>query len=88
MKHLLYFYGKECSDCILMEPKITRLEFETGKILTHLEVWHNKENDALCRKYDKNDDCGGVPFFINTKTKQTLCGEVSYNTLKLWATNE
>lgn len=83
--NLLYFYGKECPDCIRMYVRIEKLKKEEGIELTHYEVWHNKENDTLCQKYDKSSDCGGIPFFFNLKTKKSLCGEVTYKELKEWA---
>ncbi len=83
--HLLYFYGEECDDCIRMHPRLERLKKETGLELKKYEVWHNKENDELCMQYDSHGDCGGVPFFINTKTGETLCGEVTYKELLAWA---
>lgn len=85
MKHLLYFYGEECPDCIRMHARIDRLKKETKIELTSYEVWHNKKNDELCQRYDKDGECGGIPFFINTKTGNTLCGEVTYKELKEWA---
>ncbi len=84
-KHLLYFYGEDCPDCIRMQARLARLEKEEGIAVTHLEVWNNKENDELCMKYDKDNACGGVPFFINTNNNETLCGEVTYKELKEWA---
>jgi hypothetical protein len=85
--HLLYFYGEECPECIRMKVRISKLEKEEYITFTSYEVWNNKENDELCQKYDTNGDCGGVPFFYNTKTKKSLCGEVTYKELKQWATN-
>lgn len=82
--HLLYFYGEECDDCIRMLPRLERLLKETGLELEKHEVWHNIENDALCMEYDKDGACGGVPFFINTQTGKTLCGEVTYKELLEW----
>ncbi len=67
-----------------MHPRIDRLAKEEGIILTTHEVWHNQENDELCMKYD-NGSCGGIPFFYNAETQESLCGEVTYNELKDWA---
>lgn len=86
MNNLLYFYGQECPDCIRMQRRIERLEQELGVQLVHYEVWHNTENDALCMKYD-TDGCGGVPFFYNTQTQKSLCGEVTYRELVEWASS-
>jgi thiol-disulfide isomerase/thioredoxin len=82
--HLLYFYGEECPDCIRMQARISRLEKEEGISLVPYEVWHNADNDELCMKYD-DGRCGGIPFFYNTQTKESLCGEVTYKELKDWA---
>jgi len=49
------------------------------------EVWHNEENMNFIKECDKNDDCGGVPFFYNDVTKAWLCGEVEYEEIKKWA---
>lgn len=84
MSHLLEFYGKECSHCIEMIPLIKRLRKEGGFVIKQYEVWHNKENAKLMNNYDKGY-CGGVPFFMNTKTKKWICGAVSYKELKAWA---
>ena len=67
-----------------MEPLIKKLEKENGVTVERLEVWHDKKNMETLSKYDK-DSCGGVPFFINTETRETICGEASYDELKSWA---
>ena len=86
--HLLYFYGDECPDCVEMMPLVKRLADEEGIVLTPYEVWNNPENDLLLEKYDTDNACGGIPFFIDTKTNKTLCGAVSYEELKAWATGK
>ena len=83
--HLLYFYGEDCPDCIRMHVRIEKLKKEEAIELTSYEVWGNTENDRLCQKYDINGECGGIPFFFNTKTKKSLCGEVTYKELRDWA---
>lgn len=84
MSNLLEFYGKECPHCVRMELLMERLEKEEGLQLKRYEVWHNKENAVKMKQYDKNF-CGGVPFFINTKSGQWICGEASYEEFKNWA---
>lgn len=76
---LLHFYGRECPHCIKMEPLIAKLEDE-GVTLEKYETWHNADNAALFDKHDKG--CGGVPYFVNTETGKTICGEASYEELK------
>ncbi len=81
---LIEFYGQECIHCMKMAPLIEKLEKETGLKLDRYETWHNEENAKKMEEYDKGV-CGGVPFFINTETKETICGEVAYEELKKWA---
>ena len=85
MSHLINFYGLECPHCESMEPLIGELENQTGLRVDRLEIWHNKDNAAKMQECDKDGECGGVPFFINTKTGKTLCGEASYDELLDWA---
>ena len=87
MSHLLEFYGTECPHCVRMHELIVRLEKEEGVKVESLEVWHNKENEKRLLDFDK-EFCGGVPFFYNTKTKAWICGEDSYENLKIWALGE
>lgn len=81
---LLEFYGKECPHCVRMQPLIDQLEKETGVKVEKFEVWHNEENAKKMESYDQGK-CGGVPFYINTETGSTICGEVSYEDVKIWA---
>lgn len=83
---LMEFYGTECPHCNNMHPLIARLERETGFKVEKYEVWHNDRNAALLDSIDRGY-CGGVPFFFNVSTGEFICGEVDYETLKIWATN-
>ncbi|MFA5934126.1 MAG: thioredoxin family protein [Candidatus Paceibacterota bacterium] len=85
--HLLEFYGEECPGCLEMHELVDRLKKEEGIEIKQLEIWHNKENEKLLDEYDTGQ-CGGVPFFINTKTGKWVCGEESYEDLKKWAKGE
>jgi len=67
-----------------MTPLIEKLETKEGLKIRRYEVWRNKKNAAKMKKLDKGV-CGGVPFFINTDTGKTLCGQADYKTLKAWA---
>ena len=81
---LIDFFGRECPHCHNMDPLVDRLEKETGMKVERMEVWHNAENAQKMESYD-HGKCGGVPFFVNTKTDATICGEVPYDVLKKWA---
>lgn len=85
---LIFFHGEECEHCRTMAPRVTQLEQELGMTVERKETWHNEENARLLtQKYDiEGKRCGGVPFFVNTETDTWLCGEVSYEELKRWAT--
>lgn len=84
MAYLYEFYGTECPHCIDMKPLITRLIQEEGVEIESLEIWHNEENEKKFESMDK-DMCGGVPFFLNTKTDKFICGQATYAELKVWA---
>lgn len=81
---LISFYGQECPHCERMESVVQKLEHDTGVCVERREVWHDKENMAVLTAYDKGV-CGGVPYFYNTETGKSLCGEVSIDELKAWA---
>ena len=67
-----------------MDPLVERLEDEAGVKVAKLEVWHNDANARRMKEYDKGY-CGGVPFFINTKTGKWICGSADYERHKKWA---
>ena len=70
-----------------MEPLIDKLEKELDVTVERLEVWHDDENKATLEAYDKGI-CGGVPYFYNTDTKGSICGEATLEELKSWALGE
>jgi thiol-disulfide isomerase/thioredoxin len=82
---LLEFYGKECPHCVEMRPLVERLEAELGVDVEKYETWHDEKNEEKRRIHDKGGECGGVPFFVNTESGETICGAVPYETLKAWA---
>ena len=82
---LFYFYGSDCDHCIESEKSVDKLISE-GFPIKKMEVWHNKENDEFLMRLDcGEEECGGIPFFINQKTGKTICGEASYKKIKEWA---
>lgn len=87
LSRMLYeFYGSECPHCQKMRKLTDKLMQEFPEIVVERkEVWHDKKNMELIKKLDKDDGCGGVPFFYNDKTKASLCGEVKYSEIKEWA---
>lgn len=87
MGDLIEFYGTECTHCNAMKPLIDKLKSETGLEVERIEVWHNEENAKMMEEIDKGE-CGGVPFFFNKKTGAKICGAVSYDRLKTWATGQ
>ncbi len=87
MADLIEFYGTECPHCKDMEPLMERLEKETGLKIERFEVWHNSKNAKLMEQYDKGY-CGGVPFFFNKKTGKWVCGSISWEKFKAWASGK
>jgi thiol-disulfide isomerase/thioredoxin len=81
---LIEFYGTECKHCNDMKPLVERLEQELNIKLKKLETWHNEANMKKLQELDQGK-CGGVPFFINTKSGKFICGSTTYEKLKAWA---
>jgi len=67
-----------------MKPLVERLEKEEGVEVKKYEVWHDENNVREMEKYAKAS-CLGVPFFFNTDTNASICGEADYKELKKWA---
>ncbi len=90
MNKLVMFYARECPHCKKMMPLVDKLEKEEGIVLEKLEVWHDEKNADLMRSYKDflTPKCGGqlrTPTFFNTETKDVVCGEIPYETLRDWA---
>ncbi|PIR47971.1 hypothetical protein COV06_01050 [Candidatus Uhrbacteria bacterium CG10_big_fil_rev_8_21_14_0_10_50_16] len=83
---LLEFYGETCPHCVEMMPIIDKLIAE-GVAIEKLEVWNNEENAKKMNEVNQNR-CPGVPFFLNTKSDQWICGGTDEATLRLWAAGE
>jgi thiol-disulfide isomerase/thioredoxin len=81
---LMEFYGNECPHCIEMVPLVEKLEKVEGVKVQKFETWHDEENAKKFQEMDQGK-CGGVPFFINTKTGNWICGSTDYETLRKWA---
>jgi thiol-disulfide isomerase/thioredoxin len=78
--HVIEFYGENCPHCMTMRPLVEEIESETGGKIQKLEVWNDEANSNKMLEYDDiiSSACGGlagVPSFVNTETKQALCGE-------------
>lgn len=84
---LLFFYGDGCPHCKKMEAHLDQLDGE-GLSVTRLEVWNDEGNAKRLEECDPESDCGGVPFFLNTSTGKTICGEASLEEIKSWAKGE
>lgn len=87
------FWARECPHCRKMMSVVERLEEETGIKFEKLEIWHNEKNADLMRSYRPviAPKCGGqlrTPAFLNTATKDAICGEMEYEKLKEWALKE
>jgi len=90
MSKLIMFHGAECPHCRAMHPLVDRLEKEAGIVFERLEVWHNEKNADAMRSYRPliTAKCGGqlrVPTFINVEANDAVCGEMTYEKLKEWA---
>ena len=79
---LQFYYGKECDHCERMKPLVAQLEKEFSVTFERYEIWHDENNRGKFDSYAK-DVCPGVPFLYNTETKKFICGESSYEELKI-----
>lgn len=61
------------------------LETSIGKRLTKLETWYSKENSETYDAVKGKELCGGVPFFFNKLTGNSVCGAKPCDVLKVWA---
>jgi len=82
---LHFFFGQECSFTKKVEPAVNCLEKMLGQKVNRHEVWHNSTNQRLYREAGGAVRCGGVPYFYNADTKQTICGYTSCEMLRQWA---
>ena len=82
---LMFFYGKGCQFTGKVEPAIAQLEIHLGKKVDRLETWHDTDNQKKYETVGGPGSCGGVPFFYNQATKESLCGAHSLELLKAWA---
>ena len=76
---VIEFYGETCPHCVGMRPIVKNVEEKSKIKIEKLEVWNNEENQAKMKEYEDiiSAACGGfaaVPSFVNTSTKQALCG--------------
>jgi glutaredoxin len=82
---LIMFYGEECPHCEKMRTLVAKLEAEENVKVELVEVWHNEEHMKQLESYDKEGECGGVPYFVNTDTDATICGEATHSELTAWS---
>jgi len=86
------FYGQECPHCRVMHPIVDRI-IEEGCDIEKREVWHDENNANKMREFSEiiTNACGGdlaVPTFLDEELKRATCGEMSYEDLKKWISNE
>ena len=50
-----------------------------------LEIWENEENQKKYEAVGGATSCGGIPFFFNSETGQSICGATRCENLMNWA---
>mmetsp|Transcript_5575 Transcript_5575/g.5764 ORF Transcript_5575/g.5764 Transcript_5575/m.5764 type:complete len:123 (+) Transcript_5575:145-513(+) len=85
-KNLMYFYGESCPFTRRAEPHVQCLENNIGRRLQRFEVYGSKENQELYAKLGGIENCGGVPYFYNLETGESICGLSQCAALIDWAT--
>lgn len=83
--NLIYLYGESCPFTTKAKPEVQCLEMKLGKQLTKKEVWNSVENQQLYQAVGGQKNCGGVPYFYNKGTGDSVCGARACDLLFNWA---
>lgn len=68
-----------------MEPLIERLERETPLRVRPMVVGSRRsEEHEVYTIVDADVGCGGLPFFYNRNSQQSICGATTYKNFKAW----
>lgn len=84
--YLLEFTASWCGFCRDMKPLVEKLEKEE-KVLVKRYDTDTAEGDAKFREWNKKAKrpCLGIPYFVNARTLDSICGATDYESLKKWA---
>jgi hypothetical protein len=83
---LQFFFGDKCPFTARAAPSVACTELSIFSRLTQLEIYKDKSNREQYMKTPGADECGGVPFFYNKVTGESVCGVTDCDRLKAWAT--
>ena len=83
--HLVFFYGESCPFTRRVLPAVACLERNLRRPIVRKETWSNSENHEAWKEAGGEKNCGGVPFFYNETTGESVCGAADCETLKKWA---
>ncbi len=83
--HLQFYFGGRCPYTAKVAPQVACLELHLGQRLSRFETWDDADNHAQWVGVGGQDNCGGVPFFYNRETGESICGATSCDLLKKWA---
>lgn len=64
---------------------VSVLELELGRPIDKLEVYKDEEHAEAYKRVGGADNCGGVPYFFNARTKQHICGLADLARIREWA---
>ncbi|KAL6072786.1 Glutaredoxin domain-containing protein [Balamuthia mandrillaris] len=83
---LLMFYGETCPFTKKALPEVQCMESALNVKIQRLEIWNNKTNAHMFQRLARGK-CKGVPFFVNRKTGEFVCGAAQCEVLKGWASS-
>eukprot|EP00611_Tribonema_gayanum_P029881 TRINITY_DN8147_c0_g1_i1.p1 TRINITY_DN8147_c0_g1~~TRINITY_DN8147_c0_g1_i1.p1 ORF type:complete len:237 (-),score=46.68 TRINITY_DN8147_c0_g1_i1:107-775(-) len=90
--HLIEFQAMEAESCEYhraMEPMIERLENDTPFHVKKITVGQRQsEEQELYTLIDAEVQCGGLPFFYNRQSQQSICGATTYKNFRAWASGK
>ncbi len=84
--YLLEFTAPWCGYCQYMKPLVEKLEKEERVHVKQYDT-DTADGDAKYAEWNKKakQHCIGIPFFVNTRTLNSICGATDYESLKYWA---
>lgn len=82
---LVFYFGEGCPYTKKALPEVSCLERFLQQPLIRKETWHNEVNHEAWKEHGGITKCGGVPYFFNKTTGESICGAASCEKLQAWA---
>ena len=84
-ENLTMFFGDGCPFTAKAAAPVSCLERHLGRRIQRVETWHSEGGWKQWESVGGKKDCGGVPFFYNRTSGESICGVADCPTLLKWA---